>query len=98
MVHPLQIHGPSGAEPNRRPSTEGTSGSSESGAAFRAMLDRLSEQAVQLNAETQSVDDAASLSDAVDHARESLEGALEIQERLLEAFRQTRQQGSGGGA
>lgn len=96
MVNPLSIQGPSGPDPNRPPAAEGNTSSSEAGAAFRAMLDRLSEQAVQLDAESRTVDDAASLSDAVDHARESLEGALELQERLLEAFRQSRQQGPGG--
>ena len=62
------------------------------GAAFEALLEKLEVQARELRDDTQSVDNPQELAGAVDRARESLEGALELSEELLEAYRQSMQQ------
>ena len=58
------------------------------GVAFRALLERLSDQADELGRKSQSVADARELSGAVDVARASLTDAFSLSDRLLEAFRE----------
>lgn len=74
--------------------------SKEAGAQFRALLDSLQTRANELSEQSESVDRPADLSEMVGQARESLEEALDVHDRLLEAFRQARQQrgvdGEGG--
>ena len=56
--------------------------------AFRALLDRLETQAKDLAREKDGVDRPEELSQATDLARETLTGALELRDQLLEAYRQ----------
>ncbi len=60
--------------------------------AFRALLDRLQAQAQDLAREKEGVDRPAELSQATERARETLSGALELRDQLLEAYRQVRSQ------
>ena len=64
----------------------------ESGAAFRALLERLEERTRELEEQSQSVKDASGLAGAVDTARASLEEAVSLSDQLLEAYREARQQ------
>ena len=73
-----------GVQPRSRP--EQAPG--EERPAFRALLDRLQEQASSLSERSKEVGDPAQLSDAVDEARASLDEALSLGERLLEAYRE----------
>lgn len=57
---------------------------------FRALLERLREQAQSLERSTEKALDANELPGAVKEARESLDGALSLAENLLEAFRANR--------
>ena len=65
----------------------------ESGAAFRVLLEQLEERARELSARSAEVTDASELAGAVDSARASLDEALTLGERLLEAYREARLQG-----
>lgn len=56
--------------------------------AFEALLDRLEQRAQRLRDREGEVNDPAGLSGAVDDARASLEDALSLGDRLLEAYRQ----------
>ncbi len=53
---------------------------------FHALLEKLEQQAGSLK--SRDVADASNLAGAVDEARESLEGALELGRDLLEAYRE----------
>lgn len=66
---------------------------SESGAAFRALLERLEERTRELSEHSRTLADASGLAGAVDTARASLEDALSLGDRLLEAYREARLQG-----
>ena len=66
------------------------------GAAFRALLEQLENQARGLHRASEEVDGAADLPDAVDHARASVDEAQSLGDRLLEAYRAARQQDRGG--
>lgn len=57
---------------------------------FRALLERLREQAASLERATEKHLNAGELSDAVQEAGASLQGALSIAEGLLEAYRSSR--------
>lgn len=57
------------------------------GAAFRSLLDELQTKASHLEGSARSVDGPRELRGAVDEARSTLEGALQLGERVLEAFR-----------
>jgi hypothetical protein len=75
---------------------------SEGGAAFRALLDELSDRARELERASQEPLSPQRLSGAVDDARASLSQAESLGDRLLEALRAARQAGGandrGGGA
>jgi len=71
---------------------QGKAKSEEAGVAFRALLDSLQARANELSERSEDVDRPDDLSEAVGQARESLEEALDVHDRLLEAFRQVRQQ------
>jgi hypothetical protein len=62
--------------------SQATQGASPS---FHALLEKLEQQAGSL--QTRDVPDANNLAGAVDEARESLRGALELGQDLLEAYR-----------
>lgn len=57
---------------------------------FRALLERLREQAAALEKATEKTLSAGELSGAVQDAGASLQGALSIAEGLLEAYRSSR--------
>ena len=63
-----------------------------SGPAFQALLDRIQSQAKEIQESSKTSDDPASLNKAVDLARASLDDALSLGDRLLEAFREAQQQ------
>jgi len=80
-----------------------TSSSASDSVAFRALLERLEKEARALDDQVQRVDDPEGLAQAVDRAHASLQDALSLGDRLLEAFRQaalqpsTAERGAGGG-
>jgi hypothetical protein len=59
------------------------------GPAFKALLDKLQQQARSLQAESETIARPEELSGAVDRARSSLDDALSLSDQLLEAFRET---------
>ena len=71
---------PGAPNPANTQSVEGGSPS------FHDLLEKLEQQAGQL--QNRDVGDASNLGRAVDEARESLEGALELGRDLLEAYRE----------
>ena len=68
------------AQAKAAPETQGASPS------FHALLEKLEQQAGSLQG--RDVPDATNLAGAMDEARESLEGALELGRDLLEAYRE----------
>jgi hypothetical protein len=90
--------GPSSVGPaTAGPSTAGPSKAESGGTpAFRALLERLEQQAAQLRASESG--GAEQLGPAVGEARASLEAALSLGDQLLEAYRAAlqREPGSGG--
>ena len=56
-------------------------------AAFQALLERLDNQARELRSQASRVENSSDLSTAVDQAHASLQEALQIGDRLLEAYR-----------
>lgn len=67
--------------------TSAPSAGSQPSIEFRALLERLREQAQSLERSTEKALDADALPGAVKQARESLDGALSLAEGLLEAYR-----------
>ena len=67
--------------------TSTTAPSSQPSIEFRALLERLREQAQSLERSTEKALGASELPGAVKEARESLDGALSLAEGLLEAYR-----------
>lgn len=65
----------------------------QGGPAFRALLDKLQAEARDLQRESETVEAAADLSDAVERARSSLGEALTLGDQLLEAYREAKQRG-----
>lgn len=66
--------------------------------AFEVLLERLTTRAAELEQRSQRVETPEQVGQAVDAARASLEDALTLGERLLEAYRHARQTGTGDGA
>ena len=62
------------------------------GVAFRALLERLQTRAAELEREAHEATDPDHLAGADDSARASLEDALSLSDRILEAYREARQQ------
>lgn len=60
---------------------------SAGGPAFRALLEQLQQKATDLQETSRGVDDPAELKGAVDSARATLEDALSLGDRVLEAYR-----------
>lgn len=87
-----------GASPAKTSKVSGTSTDSnaeaEGAPAFRALLDKLQEQAKSLQADSESLDKPEELSGAVDRAKSSLSDALSLSDKLLEAYRGAMQQDS----
>ncbi len=57
------------------------------GPAFHVLLEQLQQKAQALESTSQTLEDPRSLAGAVDMARASLDDALSLSDRLLEAFR-----------
>lgn len=74
-----------------RPSRKAQPGR-ETGPAFEALLEKLERQAAELKQTSETELDPEHLSGAVDRARASLEDALGLGDRLLEAYRQATHQ------
>ncbi len=62
------------------------------GPAFRVLLEQLQTKAQELEKTSQRVNDPNLLAGAVDTARTSLEDAVTLSDRILEAFHEARQQ------
>jgi len=93
---PGPIRPASSTQPAAKPGPlERTEGGS---AAFQALLDRLHARARELEELKGRVADPAELGRAVDTARASLEDAVSLGDRLLEAYRAERQGGAEGNA
>jgi hypothetical protein len=91
---PLNPAGGAGAAGKaRKVAQEGAPGSQGLGAspAFRVLLERLSETARDLQEKTEGVEKPDQLAGAVHRARQSLDDALNLGGRLLEAWRAERQ-------
>lgn len=73
-----------GALPGAKPSS---STNATSGVAFQALIDELETKARQLAADSQKVAGPTDLAQAVDRAHASLQDALSLSDRLLEAYR-----------
>lgn len=59
------------------------------GAAFKALLDRLQDQARELQGASEGQLEATDLAGAVDRAHSSLQDALSLSDQLLEAYRES---------
>ena len=91
---PIQNAGPGGLRPHDGIGATPSSGKPEaarSGPAFEALLEKLEARAVDLKRTTEHVAGPNELSGAVDSARASLDDALSLGDRLLEAYRQATQ-------
>lgn len=84
-----------GANSNIESASAASSSPSSSSIEFRALLERLREQAASLERATEGPIRADELSNAVQNAGESLQGALSIAEGLLEAYRSSRVEAAG---
>lgn len=84
---PASIAGAQPSASNARPQRTASPASSP---AFEALLERLSARAAELDTKSRELERPADLPGAVDAARASLEDALTLGERLLEAYRATR--------
>ncbi|MCB9916271.1 MAG: hypothetical protein H6828_14170 [Planctomycetes bacterium] len=58
------------------------------GPAFQALLEKLQQQAKHLQRDSETVERPEDLSGAVDRAQASLEQALSLSDKLLEAYRE----------
>jgi hypothetical protein len=89
----LPATGPGAAGKARKVASEATPGAPGQGTspAFQVLLERLSESARDLQEKTQGVEKPDQLAGAVDRARRSLDDALNLGGRLLEAWRAERQ-------
>ena len=65
-------------------------GPSEDSPAFRVLLEKLQQQARELEEKSSAVDAPEHLAEAVDIARASLDDALSLSDQLLESFRSAR--------
>jgi len=61
----------------------------KSGVAFRALIEKLQEQALELSAASDAVESPDELAGAVEKAGTSLRDALSLGDQLLEAYRET---------
>ena len=66
-------------------------------AGFKALLEQLEVKAEALDAKARAELQPEELAQAVDEARSSLEDVLALQDRLLEAWRQSKHQAGGKG-
>ena len=83
---PLPAGGP---DPGAKPTPKQGTG----GVAFRALIEKLETQARELREQSNDVDGPADLAGAVDNARSSVDDAVSLGDKLLEAFRAAQQRG-----
>ena len=76
----------------------GAASAGTSGAAFQALIEKLGSQAQALEQDAASVRGPDDLAGAVDRAHASLQDALSLSDRLLEAYRESRQRAAGPGS
>ena len=91
MVHDLPSTsglGPLKSGATARTSPPANPGTATAGAAFQALLERLEEQARELRASTSAIEGPRDLAGAVDRAHASLQDALTLSDRLVEAYRE----------
>lgn len=81
--------GPASAQPKQA--------TPEQAAGFKALLEKLEQKAEALDAKARAELPPEELAQAVDEARSSLEDVLDLQDRLLEAWRQSKHQADGQG-
>ncbi len=101
MVDNSPLGGPGGNSPIQRPElsapkkagAERSQDPQQGGPAFQALLDRLQQQARSLQHDGETLESPEQLPDAVDRAQASLEDALSLSNRLLEAYREATQHG-----
>jgi hypothetical protein len=95
MVDPNPIRrtdaGALGAASAAQPGAASSASKPSSGPAFRALMEKLAEQAKTLQRESESVANTDQLSGAVDLAGDTLRTALSVRDEVLEAFRQAQQ-------
>jgi len=87
------IHSTGGARPGAARKGSSAEGG---GPAFQALLEKLQQQARSLSEDSEAVARPEDLSGAVDRARATLDDALSLSDRLLEAYREAAQQESEG--
>src|SRR5262245_3475511 len=92
---PRPAHAPAPAAGARKARPAGEKSAPEAGSAaspaFHVLLERLQATARELQEKAQGVEKPGDLAGAVDHARRSLDDALALGGRLLEAWRAERQ-------
>ncbi|MCP3914846.1 MAG: hypothetical protein GY711_04700 [bacterium] len=86
--------GPRPIETQKTGAASAAAPTGKQGAAFRALLDKLENEARGLRQASESLEDPAGLPGAVDRARASLDDALSLGDQLLEAYRASRHQES----
>jgi len=79
------------------PAAKPAKASPEQAAGFKALLEKLEQKAEALDAKARGELPAEELAQAVDEAKSSLEDVLALQDRLLEAWHQSRHQDGGEG-
>lgn len=89
----LNLNGPGALQPGA-PARSTRDASSASSPAFEALLERLTARAADLDARSREVARPEDLPGAVDAARASLEDALTLGERLLEAYQAEQHRGA----
>jgi hypothetical protein len=89
MTDPIQTQAPgiTGAQP-AGPRAGAPASGTRSSHLFQALLEDLERRADEVRSSGASVRSTSDLSHAVESARASLEDALSVKDRLLEAFRQ----------
>lgn len=89
----LNLNGPGALQPTAPARTARTS-STDSSPAFEALLERLTARAAELDEKSRVVARPEDLPGAMDAARASLEDALTLGERLLEAYQAEQRRGA----
>ena len=85
-----KIQNTSGVGPIQGPGSKQQSAAEVGGgAAFKALLDRLQDQARELQGASEGQLEATDLASAVDRAHSSLQDALSLSDQLLEAYRES---------
>jgi flagellar hook-basal body complex protein FliE len=90
MTNPIDpnVLGPLSIQGTEVPSANKPAQAEPQGPAFKALLERLQEQARELQDTSRDVEQPADLAKAVDRAHDSLEAALSFGDQLLEAYRE----------